>query len=98
MSFTHEDVRAAKEVGVAIIAASIAAYVRGRHDPNPFGFWSFVARMAEAIVCGFLAIGLAGVMEWTDPRTTVGLAAAFGLLGTGVLGDLILKLAKRKAQ
>jgi hypothetical protein len=95
---TGEDqLRQVIELGSATAAALVAAYVRAKGDPRPLSLPSILARVAESIVCGFLATGAAALMEWTDPRSTVGLAAALGLLGTATISDLILRAAGKRA-
>jgi hypothetical protein len=85
------------EVASAVLAALAAAYVRARGCPNPWGWRAMAARGAEAVVCGFLAIGVAGAMEWTDSRSTIGLSAGFGLIGTEYLRDLLMRAAQKRA-
>jgi hypothetical protein len=89
--------RAAGEIAAAAGAALIAAWVRSRNEPSAWTLRALLGRVAEAVVCGFLAVGIAGFLGWSDPRTTVGLSAGLSLLGTGALADLILKFASKKA-
>jgi hypothetical protein len=85
------------EVALASGAALLAGYVRAKTEPKPLTLASFVARAGEAFVCGFIAVGLSSWMQWGDPRTTVGLAAGLGLMGTSFISDLIVRLAQRHA-
>jgi hypothetical protein len=89
--------RAVGEVAAAAGASAIAAYVRAKSEPSGWTWRALCGRAAEAVVCGFLAVGIAGFLEWTDPRSSVGLAAGLGLLGTGALTDLLMKFANKKA-
>lgn len=84
------------EIAAAVGSAAVAAYVRARGDAKPWSLAGISARIAEAIVCGFLAVSTAAFMEWTDPRTSVGLSAAFGLIGTEALRDFIMRLAAKR--
>jgi hypothetical protein len=86
----------AVELAMATGAAMIAGYVRARQNPEPLSLPALAARVAEAVVCGCLAVMVAALMETADPRVTVGLSAALGLLGTGLLSDLATRwLASR---
>lgn len=85
------------ELAMATGAAFVAGYVRAKADPKPFSLPSLAARVAEAVVCGFLAILVAALMEKADPRITVGVSAAFGLLGTGVISDLATRWMASRA-
>ncbi len=82
---------------MAIGAALLAGYLRARQNPEPFTLACLTARVAEAIVCGALSIGIAGYMEWADPRVTVGLSAGLGLLGTAFITDTIARVAAKRA-
>jgi lambda family phage holin len=86
----------AVEMASAIAAAAVAAYVRARGAPSAWTLPAIAARVAEAVVCGFLAISAASLMQWTDPRTTVGFSAGLGLLGTEAIRDLLMRLADKR--
>lgn len=88
---------AAFELALASGAAMIAGYVRAKANAAPFSLPGFVARCAEAIVCGFLAFGFSAVMASADPRLTVGVSAALGLLGTGLISDLATRFLASRA-
>lgn len=78
-------------------AAFLAGYVRAKADPRPFSLASLAARTAEAVVCGVIAIGVSAWLEAVDPRATVGLSAALGLIGTGVISDLVVRWMTTRA-
>ena len=78
-------------------AAFLAGYVRAKADPRPFSLPSIAARAAEAIVCGFLAIGISAGLDAVDQRLTVGISAGLGLLGTGVISDLATRFLAARA-
>lgn len=82
---------AAYELAMASGAALLAGYVRAKSNPAPFTVASLAVKCAEAVVCGALAIGVAAYLETSDPRLTVGLSAALGLIGTGVISDLVVR-------
>jgi hypothetical protein len=63
----------------------LAGYVRARSNPTLLSLGSIAARVAEAIVCGFLAIGISAAMEGADHCVTVSLSEGFGLLRAGVI-------------
>lgn len=88
---------AAYELAMATGAAFLAGYVRAKADPRPFSLPSLAARAAEAVVCGFLAIGIAAGLDAVDERLTVGISAALGLLGTGVISDLATRFLAARA-
>lgn len=88
---------AAYELAMATGAAFLAGYVRAKADPRPFSLPSLAARAAEAVVCGFLAIGIAAGLDAVDQRLTVGISAALGLLGTGVISDLATRFLAARA-
>ncbi len=79
------------ELATATGAAFLAGYVRAKADPRPFSLPSLAARASEAIVCGFISIGVSSWMQSTDPRLTVGVSAGLGLIGTGVISDLVVR-------
>jgi hypothetical protein len=85
------------ELATAAGAAFLAGYVRAKADPRPFSLPSLCARGAEAVVCGFLAIGISAAMDQVDHRLTVGISAALGLLGTGVISDLATRFLAARA-
>jgi hypothetical protein len=89
----------ALEAGAAVLVALLASYVR----PMPGGVMTVAAalsRAADAVVCGFLAIGAAAGIEAmfdvADPRVTTGIAAAAGLVGTTALTEMIMRVAERR--
>lgn len=88
---------AAYELAVASGAAFLAGYVRAKSDPRPFSLPSLAARASEAVVCGFLAVGISAAMESVDHRLTVGISAALGLLGTGLISDLATRFLAARA-
>lgn len=88
---------AAYELAMATGAALLAGYVRAKSDPRPFSLASLSARAAEAVVCGFLAVGISAAMESADHRLTVGISAALGLLGTGLISDLATRWLSSRA-
>jgi hypothetical protein len=88
---------AAYELAMATAAAFVAGYVRAKADPKPFSLPSICARAAEAVVCGFLAVGISAAMETVDHRLTVGISAALGLLGAGVISDLATRFLAARA-
>lgn len=88
---------AAYELAMAAGAAFLAGYVRAKADPRPFSLPSLAARAAEAIVCGFLAVGVSAALATADQRLTVGVSAALGLLGTGVISDLATRFLASRA-
>lgn len=88
---------AAYELAMATGAAFMAGYVRAKADPRPLSLPSLAARMAEAIVCGFLAIGVSAALEPIDQRLTVGISDALGLIGTGVISDLATRWLAARA-
>lgn len=79
------------EWGMASAAAGVAGYVKAKGEPRPFSLPSLTAKVAEAIVCGFIAAGIAAYLETRDPRMTVAISSALGLIGTGVLSDLVVR-------
>ena len=85
------------ELTTAAGAAFLAGYVRAKNDPRPFSLASLGARAAEAVVCGFLAIGISAAMENVDQRLTVGISAGLALIGTGVLSDLATRWMAARA-
>lgn len=85
------------ELAAATGAALLAGYVRAKSNPSPLSLGAIAARGAEAIVCGFLAIGISAAMEWADHRVTVGLSAGLGLLGAGVISDLATRWLTNRA-
>lgn len=90
-----EELRFLKEVTVATIAAAVGAYVRAKRHPRPLSWPSVGVGLAEATVCGFLAVGASGLMDWEDSRSATGLAAAMGLLGTKFVSDGLIKMFSR---
>jgi hypothetical protein len=88
---------AAAELAMASGAALLAGYVRARRNPEPLSFPSLCAKAAEAVVCGCLAVMIAALLEAVDPRVTVGISAALGLLGTGLLSDLATRWLSTRA-
>lgn len=87
----------ATELAMASGAAFLAGYVRAKADPRPLSLASMTARCAEAVVCGCIAIGVSAWLEAVDPRATVGLSAALGLIGTGVISDLVMRWMAARA-
>lgn len=79
------------ELAMASGAALLAGYVRAKQDPKPFSLAALAVKCAEAVVCGAIAIGIAAYLKTGDPRLTVGLSAGLGLIGTGVLSDLVVR-------
>ena len=88
---------AAAELAMASGAALLAGYVRARQNPEPLSLPSIAAKAAEAVVCGCLAIMVAALLETADQRVTVGISAAMGLLGTGLLSDLATRWLSNRA-
>lgn len=88
---------AAYELAAAIGAATLAGYVRAKKNPQPWSVPSLIARAAEAIVCGCLAVAISAALATQDPRFAVGISAALGLLGTQAVSDLLMRLLSRKA-
>lgn len=88
---------AAYELAMATGAALLAGYVRARQNPEPFSLPALAAKSAEAVVCGCLAIMVAALLETADPRITVGISAALGLLGTGLISDLATRWLSARA-
>ena len=80
----------------AVGAALVAGYVRAKREPRVAWWWTMLARIGDAVVCGCLTVAIVAVMEWHDIRTTVGVAAALGLIGTNTLSDLIVRWAERQ--
>lgn len=88
---------AAYELAMATGAAFLAGYVRAKADPRPCSLPSLAARASEAVVCGFLAMGISAGLDAVDQRLTVGISAALGLLGTGVISDLATRFLAARA-
>lgn len=84
------------EFAIACGAAALSGYVKAKQSPRRWSVASMIARTAEAIVCGCLAIAIAGYLETKDPRITVGISAALGLLGTQAISDLLMRLMLRR--
>lgn len=84
------------ETLIAIMSAGAAAYVRARQEPQPLTCERLGVLCAEAVVCGFIAVGLASAFS-LDGRASTGVAAALGLIGTGVLSDLLTRWLKARA-
>lgn len=89
MSEAHSPPPVLYELLASTAAALLAGYVRGRLSPRPWSFPAIVSRVCEAVVCGFIAAGVSGWLGTEDPRVTVGVSAALGLLGTGALAELL---------
>lgn len=85
------------EALVSFITALLAVYVRAKNDPHAWGWRGLLAKIAEAATCGAIAMGIAALLSFNDPRATVGISAALGLLSTQALTDLIVRVANRKA-
>lgn len=91
------------ELGAAIGAALVAGYVRGRSDPRPWSLARISAHVAEAIVCGFLAVAISSAMQaasWIpsdDLRPVIGVSAGLGLLGTAFVSEALAAWVKRRA-
>lgn len=78
-------------------AAMLASYVRAKGEPEPWTLRRWGVVLAESVVCGFLAVAAATATGWADPRISAGLGAAFGLVGTAALSDLIVRLMQSRA-
>ncbi len=78
-------------------AALLASYVKAKQNPKPWSAASIIARVAESVVCGCLAILAAALLKTGDPRFTIGMSAAIGLLGTQAITDLLLRVLTRRA-
>lgn len=89
---------AAVEFGLASVCALLAGYVRARKSPAPFSLESLAGRSAEAVVCGFLAVGISALLEAKDVRIVVGISAALGLLGTGLISELLERAIASRAK
>jgi hypothetical protein len=91
----------ATEVALASVAALLAGYVREKANPRPFSLAALGVRCAEAVVCGFLAAGIAvaiaAYFRVSDPRMTVAISSALGLIGTGVISDLVVRWIAARA-
>lgn len=88
--------RHVRELIAAVGSAAIAGYVRGSRSAQSWTVARITARLADAVVCGFLTVGIAGYLEWTDTRTTVGLSAALGMVGTEMIGAAVVRLFKAR--
>lgn len=92
---------AAYELAMASGAALLAGYVREKANPKPFSLAALGVRCAEAVVCGFLAAGIAvaiaAYFKVSDPRMTVAISSALGLIGTGVISDLVVRWIAARA-
>lgn len=87
---------------VALVAALPGAYVRAKNEPRLTPS-SFAARLADAVVCACLAIGVSAALKWAWPtldstRVLVGLSAAFGLLGTTALSSLLIRAVQNRTK
>lgn len=90
--------RHARELIAAVGAAAIAGYVRGSRSAQPWTLARVVARIADAVVIGFFTVGIAGYLEWSDTRTSIGLAAALATVGTEALSAGVVRLFKARTQ
>ncbi|MBS7793079.1 phage holin family protein [Roseococcus sp. SDR] len=86
------------ELALAGGSALLAGYVRARKSPAPFSLESLAARCAEAVVCAVIAIGVSAFLEAKDVRVIVGLSAALGLLGTGLISELLERAIASRAE
>jgi hypothetical protein len=96
MALGQDGVAIGLEMLSAVGAALVAGYVRAKREPRVVWWWTMLARMGDAVVCGCLTVAIVSVMEWQDVRATVGVAAALGLIGTNTLSDLIVRWAERQ--
>jgi hypothetical protein len=92
-----DDWRLAKEIAIASLAGALGVYVRARHNPAPLTWDRCVVVAAESILCGFLAFGVASVLEFQDRAVSYAIAGSLGLIGTAFISDLAVKLLQRKA-
>jgi len=84
----------ADEAAVSVGVALVAGYLRAR-EARPWTLASVAARVAEAVVCGCIAMALSAHVGGDDPRLTAGISAGLGLLGTTTLTDFAARLAAR---
>lgn len=89
-------IQAALEVLAATGSALVAGYVRARGEPCAWHWRAVLARLAEAVVCGLISVGVSTWMGWTDARLGLALSAGVGLIGTQALTDLVVRVFQKR--